>query len=532
MSSGMILKDCNQATKELSVEQMMTLIRNAPPGPWPKDRQIGDDGKWRDVPDKCWHCWQNTQEAMRQLAIEHAQTGLRPKPDTLKGRGIVIAGGGRRYFPSTYLSVRKIRHLGCKLPIQVWYLGSNEMDPHMMRVLADFGDVECIDAREVAKTIPARILCGWELKLYATAFSSFEEVLFLDADNAPVIDPTFIFDEPLYQEYGCIFWPDYDCWILDEGVFRVFGIPPRRETAFESGQYLIHKGRCWQELMMSWWYAEYSDFTFGHVYGDKECFHLGWRKLGKDYGIIPHPPGWECGHTIVQFSPDRRILFLHRCQDKWRLDGANRPCNHLPDEKLHFAMVKDLAKVWKGNLWENCTPSEKESNEVRKLWYTRWTYKRLPQKDFKGDSREIEFLPGGRIGEGCAECEQRWEMFLDDMGQPTLAICRADRATCCLKQSPDGIWRGRWLEYEQCQIELSRIDTDIIEMRRRDRETLRIEVNSLLVRYGIRPLEEQDFKWIIVSHEQGELQNTNEYPLRHGILPEKVNGKQLESAVV
>ena len=42
--------------------------------------------------------------------------------------------------------------------------------------------------------------------LYAT---SFDEVLMLDSDTTPLVDPTTLFDEPSYLATGNAFWPDF-----------------------------------------------------------------------------------------------------------------------------------------------------------------------------------------------------------------------------------------------------------------------------------------------------------------------------------
>ena len=42
--------------------------------------------------------------------------------------------------------------------------------------------------------------------LYAT---SFDEVLMLDSDSIPLVDPTTLFDEPSYLATGNAFWPDF-----------------------------------------------------------------------------------------------------------------------------------------------------------------------------------------------------------------------------------------------------------------------------------------------------------------------------------
>jgi hypothetical protein len=415
---------------------MLELIYQCPPGPWPN----------------AWGTWDNTIEAHRRLVDQYVDN-LKPSRVTYaQERGIVIAGGGLKYFPSVWVNVNLLRHFGCTLPIQLWYLGDTEMDPYMKRLLEPLG-VECIDARQIEKEHPCRILCGWELKLYATLHSPFAQVLFLDADNGVVCDPTYLFECEEYQRHGAIFWPDYACWTLKPGVWKVFGMMDmaepevsEHERAFESGQYLIDKRRCDRELRLSLFYAQHSDFTFQHVYGDKECFHLGWRRLGSDYAMPSAGPGWNV-HTIVQFDFRGQIVFQHRCQDKWRF-GGNRFVDSLANEELCFQLVRDLASKWSGTLWKNEDPTTMETETIEQLINKRVLYRRVGY-----DQRVIKFGPNREVIEGAAECERLWHVNHVD-GKPVLTIGRLDRPTCHLRRDYEGIWRGAWLEYERMPVEV------------------------------------------------------------------------------
>ncbi len=351
-----------------------------------------------------------------------------------------------------WVNVKLLRHFGCQLPIQLWYLGDCELDPYLRRLLEPLG-VECVDARELEKTQPARILCGWELKLYATLHAPFEQVLFLDADNGVVCDPSYLFDTPEFKQHGAIFWPDYACWTLKPGVWRVFGMHDmaepevaQHERAFESGQYLIDKARCDRELRLALWYAEHSDFTFQHVYGDKECFHLAWRKLNTPYAMPTAGPGWNT-HTIVQYDFRGQIVFQHRCQDKWRF-GGNRRVESLCNEELCFEFVGELARQWSGVLWQNELPTQAERQTIDSLLGRRCLYRRMHH-----DERIIRLDQQRVISDGAAECERLWHVnHVDD--QPVLTISRLDRPTCHLRRDHEGTWRGAWLEHERMPIEL------------------------------------------------------------------------------
>ena len=426
--------NCASATPDLSVEDMIQLIEHAPPGPWPNG----------------WASWPNVNEAHRIMAKRFVDS-LRPCRHVYpEERGIVIAGGGLKYFPSVWVNVHLIRHFGCTLPIQLWYLGDGECDPYMRRLLKPLG-VECVDARKIEKEHPCRILCGWELKPYSTLHSPFAQVLFLDADNGPVRDVTYLFDTPQFREHGAIFWPDYACWQLKRDVWEIFDIPEvaarwQSEVAFESGQYMIDKTRCWCELRMALWYAEHSDFVFRIVYGDKECFHLGWRKLGTDYAMPARAPGWN-QHTIVQYDFTGQIVFQHRCQDKWRLGGGNRHNPSLANEDLCFELVAELRKRWDGTLWRNPDPTPEEQRVIEKLTGRRFLYRRVGY-----DERPMRLERDGKVGEGAAECERRWDVNIND-GQTILTLSRLDRPTCHLHRDSDNVWRGQWLEHERMPIE-------------------------------------------------------------------------------
>ncbi len=241
-----------------------------------------------------------------------------------QGRGVVIAGGGERYFPALYVTVRALRHVGCTLPIQVWYLGRNgEMPRSRKGMLGGFG-VECIDADEVRKKHPARMLDGWELKVFATLHSSFQEVLFLDADCYPCRNPEFLFDLDEYRRAGAIFWAD--CVLVDDRLkWAAFGLDdPKRLGSIESGQYVIHKQLSWKALNLAWFYNDHSDYYYRYCYGDKHTFEAAWNYQRQPFVMFtPIAHVEKAGY--VHTGPDHRPLFVHRCSDKFRLNSQEYP---------------------------------------------------------------------------------------------------------------------------------------------------------------------------------------------------------------
>jgi ADP-heptose:LPS heptosyltransferase len=264
------------------------------------------------------------------------------------GRGIVICGGGARLFSNAWVCIQMLRRLGCKLPVQLWHFGKAEMDSTMEEMVKPLG-VTCIDATAHEAVWPARINGGWGLKPYAIINSPFEEVLLLDADNVPVLNPEFLFDTAPFKEHGAIFWPDQGRLAAHATAWKVFDVSYRDEPEVESGQVLVNKSKCWAPLLLCLWYNEHASLFYKHVYGDKETFHFAFRRLGVSFAMTPHPLIVADG-ALYHHDFDGRRLFQHRNMDKWNLLGRNR---HIADfwfegECLQF--LGELAQRWDGQL--------------------------------------------------------------------------------------------------------------------------------------------------------------------------------------
>lgn len=284
-------------------------------------------------------------------ALEYSErfiATIPPFPNTFHGRGIVIPAGGVGYFPGAWISIQQLRRLGCALPIQLWYLGKTEMNEQMRALVAPLG-VQCIDASEVRHRHPARILNGWELKPYALLHCSFREVLLIDSDNIPVVNPEFLFDAPQFRETGAIFWPDFNRMKSDRAAWKHFGVPFRDEPEFESGQVLLNKARCWRALSLTMWFNEYSDFFYHHVWGDKDTYRFAWHRLGQAFAMTSHPLQYlEC--TICQHDFEGRRIFQHRNNDKWNFKRDNKRITGFLFEDECLGDLARLRTLWDGKV--------------------------------------------------------------------------------------------------------------------------------------------------------------------------------------
>jgi len=239
-------------------------------------------------------------------------------------RGIVIVAGGWRFFPSLWVTVKLIRASGCRLPIQVWHL-EGELHELMRWFLRD-QNVTWVNATRYQEenpqwqfSDPDRGNLGWATKALAIAACPFRHVLSFDADCYPVGNPALIFESAGYRDTGAVFFPDLSGSVMKSHQWLAFGVRPRSEHDWESGQFAVDKSRQWPATWLSFWLNSHSRESYRHVYGDKDTFHVAWRKLDAPVALHPDPAIWR--HVaFIQRLPSGQPFSVHRCRDKFRLD--------------------------------------------------------------------------------------------------------------------------------------------------------------------------------------------------------------------
>jgi hypothetical protein len=164
-------------------------------------------------------------EEWRVKLLEHSAALPEYPEGRFNGRGIVMSAGRRSYFTSAYVTIRALRsHHNCTLPIEVFYNGAAELPDTAIRHMEQAYRVKFVDvtAMAEAKGVDLR---GYQLKAFAIQLSSFEEVLWLDSDNIPLTDPSFLFEAEQYVTNGALFWPDF-CNMISfrKETFGVFGL--------------------------------------------------------------------------------------------------------------------------------------------------------------------------------------------------------------------------------------------------------------------------------------------------------------------
>lgn len=122
------------------------------------------------------------------------------------GKGIVFTAGTDQ-APFVLTSIGVLRELGCTLPVEVMYLGDADLDVDARERLEEIPGVITRDIRLMIKD-EGWALAGWAGKPFAILFSSFREVIFIDADALFLQNPSILFDDPGYKETGALFFHD------------------------------------------------------------------------------------------------------------------------------------------------------------------------------------------------------------------------------------------------------------------------------------------------------------------------------------
>lgn len=251
------------------------------------------------------------------------------------GRGIVTVAGGYCYFTCAYVMIRMLRQLGCELPIEMWYL-PGEIPPFARQLI---NDIPGVHLHNLADYCPFEIKGKFTVKPVSLWCSGFDEILFLDADNNCLRDPTYLFDTPEYRKYQTIFWPDF--WPMKYDGILVDKMDPQHVAqtrqachwSQESGQILLNRRTCEKALTLCVLLNQECfdrlpalQGTNIYAHGDKNLFLLAWMSMGTQFYMNPHrtggighmgSDGMYQGTTMVQSDLEGEPLFLHKNIEKW-----------------------------------------------------------------------------------------------------------------------------------------------------------------------------------------------------------------------
>lgn len=124
-------------------------------------------------------------------------------------QGIVVAASGA-LLPVFLVSLKMLRRTGSMLPVEVFMESKKNYEKEICEIVLPPMNATCMVLSEVLEAVPQRLeMSGYQLKALATALSSFDDVLLLDADNLPVEPPENLLNSEPYLSKGFVSWPDY-----------------------------------------------------------------------------------------------------------------------------------------------------------------------------------------------------------------------------------------------------------------------------------------------------------------------------------
>lgn len=361
-------------------------------------------------------------------------------PDRFSGAGIVICAGGAAMFTNAYVLLHVLRHsLGCRLPIEVWYLGEQELSPRMRGLLGEL-DVACIDGLAFDSNIPRDTIDGWRLKALALTWSSFSKVLLLDADQVPTRDPSEVFNWPEFIKTGAVLWPD----VLDidqkNPIWSLCGLASEGRRSIESGQLLIDKERHWRAVQIALRLNEEAHEVYKLVYGDKDTFLLGFLIAESDFSFIGTGPGIDINRCFYQHDFDGKVLFQHRTGAKWRYSGSQDVLGAFQMDDACAAALESLRHKWNGLIFTAPQRSPTAHAEEDALCAKRDLLFVIPGKE----PRVLELLSEGEIGFGRSPDAMNWFCREDDSHMQLVLRDSFEDRWILLREAPDR-WVGRSL---------------------------------------------------------------------------------------
>ncbi|KAI9645114.1 mannosyltransferase [Ciborinia camelliae] len=231
-------------------------------------------------------------------------------------QGIVTSAGGD-YFPPLIVSLQFLRRTGSNLPVEVFLATPDEYEPLLCETILPSLNAKCLVLSDIVDQYELPFsFAGYQLKAFAILFSSFESVLFLDADNFPVYSPDELFTSKPFTSEHLVLWPDY--WSptpspkLNKIVDLEGSILNNRPT-IEAGQILVNKAYQSKALLLAAYYNANSDYYYhlmtqgGPGEGDKETFSVAALVIGSSFYTVsqlPRPLGMAGnGAAVLQADP-------------------------------------------------------------------------------------------------------------------------------------------------------------------------------------------------------------------------------------
>ncbi|KAL1994948.1 hypothetical protein VTN49DRAFT_1135 [Thermomyces lanuginosus] len=221
-------------------------------------------------------------------------------------RGIVTRAGGA-YFPLFLLQLRMLRRSGSKLPVEAFIKDADEYEPHLCEKVLPKYNAKCVVLSDLLNPkgkseSPQSDGAKYDrmFRTLAVIFSSFEDVLWMDADCFPLHNVDDFFTADPFKSKGLVIWPDL--WVSTTSPLY-FKISQQKEPSVmsrpssDTSVLLISKRTHFLTSLLAAYYdyhgpSHYFTLLRQGALGDddKEIFPLAASALGEPFYVVQTHP--------------------------------------------------------------------------------------------------------------------------------------------------------------------------------------------------------------------------------------------------
>ncbi|KAJ5715141.1 uncharacterized protein N7483_012322 [Penicillium malachiteum] len=255
-------------------------------------------------------------------------------------RGLVSTAGGS-YLPVLVISLRMLRRTGSTLPMEVFLANESEYEEYICDTVLPSLNASCVVLSHIMDVSLTKIET-YQLKIFAMIFSSFEEILFLDADAFPLERPELLFESKPFLGTYMVTWPDF--WASSTSplfyeIADTYTLPKNFQQSTESGEILISKKTHSRTLLLATYYNYWGPTHFYPLLsqgaagqGDKETFIAAAIVMTDSYYQVSEPicalghrkeGGGMAGSAMAQFNPIHDYNLTRK--GLWRVRGDSAP---------------------------------------------------------------------------------------------------------------------------------------------------------------------------------------------------------------
>jgi hypothetical protein len=238
--------------------------------------------------------------------------------------------------------------------------------------------------------------------------------------------------------FDFIAWLDTDTLIVDEEISLFDGLPEGPPIG------MCRHPMAWQSQP---WHYNSGVILIRNEELSRRFFESVWNA-----GPVKHP--WQEQVRILE-AADRFPESVQAIDARWNCTEGSNPCSNPVVLAWHGRGQGALPRL-KGALFhlrqrksKECEILSAEEIKVRKeIVGKTYAYRRVGF-----DERTLALGADGTVTDGAKDCERFWDVR-EECGQFWLSLYSLHSLTCELRLERDGVWRGKWIDYEKMPIEL------------------------------------------------------------------------------